>query len=166
MDFQGTPAGICKQPSPLIRVEIERPLEHRPGRCEQEEGSGEIEKERTAAGRSSRGGVLANGQPETLERGSQSRLQSLNRDIATIREVPEKQTGLVRVGLHPAEDPIHGIGNLEGRGVLTRGGPGHREFGECGCGAPQHQSIELLLAAEVVGDRAGVGPRQVADVAD
>ncbi len=140
MGLQGASAGIGEQSPPLIRVEIERPLEHRPGRGEQEEGSGEIEKERAAAGRSPRGGVLADGQPEILECDSQSRLQSLHRDISTIREVPEKQTGFVRVGLHPAEHPIHGIGDLEGRGVLTRGGFGDGELARAAAAARRNTS--------------------------
>ena len=87
-------AGVGEQSPPLVGVEIERPLQHRPRRGEEKEGSGEIEKQRAAAGRAPGRGVLADGEPEILERGSKGRLQGLHCDIPAIREVAQKEPGL------------------------------------------------------------------------
>ena len=166
MCLEGPSAGGREQASPLIGIQIQRPLKHRPRRREEEDGSGEIKEEFPARCGPPRGGILADDEPEILERGSQGRLESLHRDIAPIREVTQKQAGVVRPGLHSADDPIHGIEDLEGRRVLARSVLDDREFRKRGCRPAQHEAVELFLPAEVIGDRAGVGPREVADVAD
>lgn len=166
MGIQTSFAGVGEQSPPLVEIEIERALQNRPRRGEEEDGSGEIEKERAAARRPTGRGVLADGEPEVLKRGSESRLKCLHGDIATVRQVAQKKPGRLRVGVHPAKDVFHGIGDLEGRTVLARGLSPDRKFRQCGGRPPEDEAVELFLAAEMVGDRSGVRPRQIADMAD
>ncbi len=166
VNLQRPSAGIGEQASPLFGVEIERSLQHRPRRSEEKEGSGEIEKQRAAAGdpRGAASSPMASRRFSNAVRKVGSRASTAT-SPPSARSRRSRRVSCGRVSIRP-RIRFTASADLEGRGVLARGGLDDGELGECGCRPPQHEAVELFLPAEVVGDRAGVGPREVADVAD
>lgn len=164
--LEGAAAGGGEQSRPLVSVEIQRPLQYRPGGGEEEEGGGKVEEELLSHGGAPRRGILADGQAEGFERRPQRWLQGLDGNLTAVCEITKQQLRFVWLGVYLAQDAADRVVDLQWGGVVFwfAGGRGNLRQGRGG--ASKNGPIELFLSPEVVRNRTGVGSGQVADVTD